>query len=281
MGNTDVGRLVELRVSHGYSQKYIALTVGVAQSIVSRWENGSSEPSKKNLAKLADLYGVTTDYLMGRSDETALQPPFDSGAALHAARLANGMSLNDIGIIAGVTSATVARWEQNKPKAPLDKLRVIAKELNVQFEELAGEQTASTGPLNAIPYTPPRNMVPVLGSVRCGEGGLAIEEKIGMESADVNNPDEYFYLNAEGDSMEPCIMEGDKVLVHRQEDVDSGDLAVVIVNGEEGTLKRVLKKQNMVILEPLNRAHETRYFVGEEINELRICGKAVEIKRKL
>ena len=277
-----MNRLRECREMAGLAQKYVAVTLGVKGPSVSNWESGKTQPSLENLAKLADLYGVSTDYLMGRSEETEIQSQFDSGAALHAARLANEYSLNDIGIIAGVGPKTVAHWEQNKPKAPRDKLVLIAKELNLPIEELVGEQgIASALPLNAIPYTPPRNMVPVLGSVRCGEGGLAIEEKIGMESADVNNPDEYFYLNAEGDSMEPCIMEGDKVLVHRQEDVDSGDLAVVIVNGEEGTLKRVLKKQNMVILEPLNRAHETRYFVGEEINELRICGKAVEIKRKL
>lgn len=104
---------------------------------------------------------------------------------------------------------------------------------------------------------------------------------MGYESADVQNPDEYFYLIAEGDSMEPKIMAGDFVLIHRQDDVDSGDLAVVIVNGEEGTLKRIIKKPSLVILEPLNRNHPTRYFSGFEINSLHICGKAIEIKRKL
>lgn len=280
MPTTDTKRLAELRISHGYSQKEIAIELGVAQSIVSRWETGLNEPSKKNLNKLATLYGVSTDYLMGRNDITTLAPPFDSGAALHTARLAHEYTLNDIAVIAGVGPKTVAAWEQNHPKAPRDKLALIAGALNLPVEELAGPQDAPL-PLNAIPYTPARAMVKIIGSVRCGAGGLAVEEYIGVEPADVSNPDDYFYLIAEGDSMEPKIMAGDKVLVHRQEDVESGELAVVIVDGEEGTLKRVVKKPGLVILEPLNHAHPTRYFAGEEINTLRICGRAVEVKRKL
>lgn len=217
---------------------------------------------------------------MGRTEETNLAPPFDSGTALHTARLANNMTPQDIAIIANVGPATVKAWEANRPKAPRDKLALIAGALNLPVEELTGPQDAPM-PLNAIPYTPARAMVKIIGSVRCGAGGMAVEEYIGLEPADVSNPDDYFYLVAEGDSMEPKIMAGDKVLVHRQEDMESGELAVVIVDGEEGTLKRVVKKPGLVILEPLNHAHPTRYFAGEEINTLRICGRAVEVKRKL
>ena len=69
MGNVDRQRLVEARNRHGYSQKYVALTVGVAPSIVSRWESGVKFPSRENLAKLAELYGVSVDYLLGMSDD--------------------------------------------------------------------------------------------------------------------------------------------------------------------------------------------------------------------
>lgn len=280
MSNTVADRLIELRQRMGYTQKYIALTVGVSGPTVSQWESGIRVPKHGHLQRLADLYGVTTDYLMGRSNETITGPAFDSGTALNTARLAHNMTLNDIATIAGVGPQTVGQWEQNHPKAPHEKLVQIASALNMPAEELTGPQETAL-PNNAIPYTPQRSMVKVIGTVRCGAGGLAVEEFIGLEPADVSNPDEYFYLIAEGDSMEPKIMAGDKVLVHKQEDVESGELAVVVVNGEEGTLKRVVKKPGMVILEPINHAHETRFFAGEEMNQLRICGKAVEIKRKL
>lgn len=276
-----MNRLRECRKNAGLDQKYVAVTLGVKGPSVSNWETGKTNPTHENLLKLADLYGVTIDYLMGRTDDPAHQTAFDTGEALHAARLMVGYTQRDIGNIVGVDADTVARWEQNRPKAPLDKLRAIAQYIDIAPEELTGEREPSAPKMQTIPFTPPRSMVRVIGSVRCGEGGLAVEQFIGSEPADVANPDDYFYLVAEGDSMEPRIMAGDYVLVHRQDDVESGELAVIIVDGEEGTLKRVLKKPGLVILEPLNHAHETRFFAGEEINILRICGRAIEVKRKL
>ena len=74
MSVIETQRLVAERKRHGYSQKYVALSVGVAASIVSRWESGLKVPSRENLAKLADLYGVTIDYLMGREESTTRKP---------------------------------------------------------------------------------------------------------------------------------------------------------------------------------------------------------------
>ena len=68
MSEINVNRLIEERKKKRYSQKYVAISVGVAPSIVSRWESGIKVPSRESLAKLADLYGVTIDYLMGRGD---------------------------------------------------------------------------------------------------------------------------------------------------------------------------------------------------------------------
>lgn len=123
-------------------------------------------------------------------------------------------------------------------------------------------------------------MLPIIGSVRCGEGGLAFEEDLGAEPATVPNAQEYFWLRAEGDSMEPRICDGDLVLVHQQETVDSGDIAVVVVNDEEGTLKQVFIANGTIALIPYNQSHPTRTFFGKETARVRIVGKAVESKRK-
>ena len=80
--------------------------------------------------------------------------------------------------------------------------------------------------------------------------------------------------------MEPRISSGDLALVHSQPDVESGDLAVVLVDGEEGTLKKVLKKEGAVILQPFNPAYKTQVFIGGEIDRLTIVGKVVETKTK-
>ncbi len=80
--------------------------------------------------------------------------------------------------------------------------------------------------------------------------------------------------------MEPRIHSGDLALVHRQPDVESGELAVVLVAGEEGTLKRVIKKEGAVILQPFNQAYQPQVFIGEELEQLVIIGKVVETKTR-
>lgn len=69
MEKISTDRLIAIRKKHGFSQKYVAISVGVAPSIVSRWESGITTPSRENLSKLADLFNVTVDYLLSRSDE--------------------------------------------------------------------------------------------------------------------------------------------------------------------------------------------------------------------
>lgn len=96
----------------------------------------------------------------------------------------------------------------------------------------------------------------------------------------MHNPEEYFYLVVSGDSMEPRISSGDLALVHRQPDVESGELAVVLVDGEEGTLKRVVKRDGAVILQPFNQSYQPQIFMGEELSQLTIVGKVVETKTK-
>ena len=140
--------------------------------------------------------------------------------------------------------------------------------------------SAARLPSNAIPYTPGRAMVPIIGTVRCGPGGLAFEELQGAEMADVANPSEYFYLRATGDSMSPAIEPGDLALVHIQPQVDNGQLAVVIIGSEEGTLKKFIRDGSTVILQSLNTAYPPRVFVGDEINALTVAGRVVETKRK-
>lgn len=166
------------------------------------------------------------------------------------------------------------------PRPSMDKLERIARGMGMSFEELRNMISGKPVIKNAIPYTPARAMVPIVGSVRCGPGGLAYQDLQGSELADVPNPDEYFYLRAEGDSMAPDIKEGDLVLVHQQEEVENGELAVVIMDGEEGMLKKFIRKGNAVVLQSFNPEYPPRVLVGEELQALRIAGRVMEVKRK-
>ena len=128
-----------------------------------------------------------------------------------------------------------------------------------------------------IPYTPTVKL-PILGSVRAGVGGFAYEEQIGYEESFTPNcsPETHFYLKVKGDSMEPSIKEGDLALVKRQSDVESGDLAIVLVNGEEGVIKRVIKKDNSIELHSFNHYYPPRIFIGKDMTNVTIIGKVIK-----
>lgn len=190
-----------------------------------------------------------------------------------------------------ISKQTISNYENGRREPDYETLEAIADIFNVPMgffltQEEEREALAAVHNTPAVPgfqtsaYTPARAMVPVIGSVRCGPGGLAFEELQGAEMADVANPSEYFYLTTTGDSMAPDIKEGDLVLVHIQPTVETGELAVVIINGEEGTLKKLLKRENAVILQSLNPAFPPRVLVGEELENMRIVGKAVQLVRK-
>jgi repressor LexA len=122
--------------------------------------------------------------------------------------------------------------------------------------------------------------IPIIGSVRCGYGGNAIEDFCGYDSANVKNPEEYRFLMVKGDSMEPDIKEGELALIHLQPDIESGELAVIIINGDEGTLKKVIKQDGNYILQSFNSNYPPKFFSGLELNSFRIYGKVVKTEKR-
>ena len=126
--------------------------------------------------------------------------------------------------------------------------------------------------------------LPIIGTVTAGPNGLAYSEQLGEErvdEGDTNGGGSYFWLSVKGDSMiGEGIIPGDLALVREQPDIESGELGVVIVNGEEGTLKRVYKKENSIVLQSANAAYPPRIFSGPELNSICIVGKVKITKRK-
>lgn len=196
------------------------------------------------------------------------------------------MTYGDLAAKTGIAKSAIQRYATGETKKiPLPRLEALADALGVSAAYLMGwdEPSPASRPLpvvpDAIPYTP-MPLVRVAGAVRCGPGGLAIEEDLGYERADVPSPKDYIYLRATGDSMAPQICEGDLALVHLQPDVESGELAVVVIDGEEGMLKRVIKREGALILQSFNALVEPRIVVGESLNDVMIVGKVVQTVRK-
>ena len=148
-----------------------------------------------------------------------------------------------------------------------NELSIIADKLHTTVEYLTGQTDDPAKP--ALPagleIYPVQSvtMVPVVGSVRAGPGGLAVMEYEGMEPVyDRRDTSETFWLRVKGDSMTPFFFENDLVLIHKQPDADSGDYVIALVDEEEGTLKKLQKLDGGgIALLSNNPAYEPRIFV--------------------
>ena len=202
------------------------------------------------------------------------------GERIHRRRLALGVSLNDLARALGKNRSTVYRYENSRiEKLPSDVLEALAQALDTTPEALMGWSGPQSAPQSVIPVRALRP-IPVIGSVRAGWNGLALEEMQGVDYADVGSPADYFFLRVQGDSMAPQINAGDLALVHRQPTADSGDVVVVTVGGELGTIKQYLRRGASVVLHPFNEHYDDMVFSGDELNQLSIAGRVVETKRK-
>lgn len=123
--------------------------------------------------------------------------------------------------------------------------------------------------------------IPIIGSVKCGPNGLAFEYLEGYVTIDDSLTGNIVAFRCKGDSMKDIgIIDGDIAIVRQQDDVECGEIAVVIVNGDEGTLKRIRKFDGGIILEAANPDYPPRIFTGEDLNKIKIVGKVLETRRK-
>ena len=191
-------------------------------------------------------------------------------------------TLEEIGRLMGVNKSTVMRWEKgDTSKINLPTLHSLASHFHVSAGWLAGQTDDPTE--EAAAHTPGVVPVPVMGAVRAGCGGLVYEEQSGVEPVDaatLHTGCDYFWLRVTGDSMTPVINDRDLVLVRRQEQVDSGRYAVVIVDDEEGLVKRVVYSDGWLELQSVNPYYPPRRFEGADTTRVTVVGLVVESKRK-
>ncbi len=178
---------------------------------------------------------------------------------------------------------TFSDWVNAKTYPRIDKIERMAQYFGIEKSNLVENRRLL--PPDAIPYTHyPTVRIPLVGVVSCGIPLFAednIDGYIETPIEDITTGETYFWLHAKGNSMVNIgIHEGDLLLIRQQADVDSGDIAVVAVNDDNATLKRVIKKENAIILQPENPAYETRIFVGEEMQSIEIRGRLMEVKKR-
>lgn len=195
-----------------------------------------------------------------------------------------GYSRRAFAVRAGIPATTLqSMLTRGVGGAAVDNVIKVCRALGITVEQM--ERMAALNAEPALDVVPVGRLVklPILGTVRCGPNGLAYQELLGYELTEEQdiNGGKYFYLRVNGDSMiGEGIFEGDLALVREQPDVEDGELAVVIVNGEEGTLKRIFRTKDSLVLQAANPAYPPRAFIGPDMEQVRIVGKVKLLKRK-
>lgn len=195
---------------------------------------------------------------------------------LQKAMSESNLSYGEIANITNIPKSAVHRYISGEtPKIPLDRLKLLAKALNVTPAYLMGwENTDNENiPSNILPL-PKVCKIPLLGTIACGEPIFA-EENISdmIDVPEHINAD--FALRCKGDSMiDARINDGDIVYIKQQPTVDNGQIAAVLI-GDEATLKRVYISDNTVTLMACNPRFAPLIYSGPELERLRIIGRAI------
>lgn len=198
-------KLTLLLENHGMQQTKLAEIMHVDRTLISKYCTAKRLPSLKQVEKIGDIFGVSTDYLLSIEDKTIIKP---------------------------------------KEKE-----------------------------------------IPVLGEVRAGQPTLIMEENIiGYEKVDENlsSKGDLFALKVKGDSMSPRFQEGDTVIVKRQPYAETGEVAVVLINGDEATIKVFKRNPNCIILQPLNSKYDNLVFTNDDIinKPVLILGVVIELRAR-
>lgn len=172
--------------------------------------------------------------------------------------------------IAGVSESTVGKWILKKSSPRMGAIQKIADHFGLPKSYILTE------PDNLYEVDSEFIEVPILGEIACGEpiyvannfAGYRTEPKKSLPEGNT------YYLKAKGDSMSPTIPQDAYVLIREQPEVENGEIAAVLVNGDtEATLKRISKQKDYLMLMPDNRQHAP--IIADKDHPAKIIGKAI------
>ena len=273
-------RLKKILESKGITQQDLAVMAETTGATISRYVNDNRTPNADLLSKIATALGISTDYLLGVTG-TKLS---DKLAEL---RRKKGLSMREAAEALGIDIAHYSKYETAGHSPDYQSLNKLAALFQVSVDYLLGISNPAADHQHLLDAYEAEERVPIrkYDAVKAGFGGVTLDGLIGYEFFDKSSinghlADDYFCVQIKGDSMAPQLIENDIVLVKKQEDVDSGQVAVVVVNDDEATVKKVKKGRDYVELIPNNPAYDSLFIEEDQMPGLHIVGLVVELKRK-
>lgn len=186
----------------------------------------------------------------------------------------NNKSRYDIAKITNVPYSTVSSWCNALYYPRIDKIEMLANYFNILKSDLVEDKETSKTP-NGQFY-----MCPVYGQISAGQPNWAeenIEGRIPLDTDLMNivNPEEHFFLRVNGESMNKIVKNGAFALIHKQDTVNNGEIAVVLVNGYDATLKKFTQQEDLIILEPQSNDDSFETQVYDKNTSIKVLGKYI------
>jgi repressor LexA len=289
----------EYREKHNISMDEFSKISNLSKGYISMLENNTNPRNNKPIAptlptirKIASAMSMDVDSILKILDsDQEINLDFEAEKAINGRNMLKlyqnikrlreerGLSQDALAKLTGYTDrSSITKIEKGQIDLQQSKIELFAKALGTTSRELVGcDEEDSLILLNNI-YPIELKRFPLLGQIACGKPTYAAEDRESyiMAGTDINAD---FCLKAKGDSMVNArILDGDIVFVRKQDIVDNGEIAVVVVNNDsEATLKRFYyyAEKNMVILKAENPAYEDLIFTNDELNNFHVLGKAV------
>ena len=260
---TSYDRYAAIRDYKGLTDYKVAKGTGIGSATFSNWKNGRYVPKRDKIEMIAKFLQIDPDDIVSGNLVQVLRP----GSTLY-----NVLKNNSGGDLDASDTETASSLELKEKQ--VDNF-IKSADLFAPIDTIS----------RRIPAMRVSLKVPVLGRVAAGRPSEALEAVIGWEcvSEEMAESGDYFGLQIKGDSMEPRMKNGDIVIVRKQEDADSGDTVIALVNGNDAVCKRLKKyPDGSIALMSTNPAYDPMFFTAKDIEELpvMIIGKVKELRAK-
>lgn len=276
-------RIREIRKERGMTLKELADRLDFSESMISRYEKGKVEIRTSTLRFIANLFDVSYDWLIGRSDskEVSQLKEDEIDKEKFAYRLAllreeKNITIETLSEKTGISIRRLTRLANASDYAEIPEIKRIADFFAVNPVWLVVEGVPRDKDFNNVSF----KEVPILGTIAAGKPITAQEDIISIESVDVYEHID-FCLKVKGNSMiNARIFDGDIVYVRKQPTVENGEIAVILID-DEATLKRFIKTNGTVTLRAENPTFKDIVLSAKDYKEVKVLGKAVAFKSQI